>query len=72
MFSGKDETRAEKLRSILAQLEYRYQIGVFNAQGVPFRRHLYVPEIHPITQTGFCEREDEAHILKVCPLYSHV
>ena len=68
--SGKDETKTEKLRSILAQFEYKYQIDVFNAKGIPFKKHLYVPEIHPTTQTGFCEREDEAHVLKVSTPYN--
>ena len=27
---------------------------------------LYVPELHPETGEAFCEREDEAHVLKVC------
>jgi len=52
VYPGKDETKTEKLRS---QLEYKHQIETFNEQGVPFKQHLYVPEIHPITQTGFCE-----------------
>jgi len=68
--SGKDETKTEKLRSILAQFEYKYQIDVFNAKGIPFKKHLYVPEIHPTTQTGFCEREDEAHVFKVSTPYN--
>ncbi|XP_065889311.1 uncharacterized protein [Dysidea avara] len=61
---GKDETKAEKLRSILAQLEYQYQVNLFHSKGIPFKNHLYVPEVHPITGKGFCEREDESHIFK--------
>jgi len=53
------------LRSILAQLEYQYLIGDCEAQGVPFKSQLYVPEVHPVTGTLFCEREDEGHVLKV-------
>ena len=56
----------EKLRSILAQLEYKHQVMSWVSKGVPFNKHLYVPEVHPITGLGFCEREDEGHILKVC------
>ena len=63
--TGKDETKAEKLRSILAQLEYRHQINSWQMKGVPFKDHLYVPEIHPITGVGFCEREDDGHVFKV-------
>lgn len=64
--TGKTETKVEKLRSIMAQLEYTYQINQFSLKGVPFNEHLYVPEIHPSTKVGFCEREDEAHVFKVC------
>ena len=61
---GKDETEPEKLRSILAQLDYRHQVNYWHAQGVPFKNHLYVPEIHPETGMGFCEREDEVMFLR--------
>ena len=62
---GKDKSKVEKLRSILAQLEYKYQINLWQSKGVPFKNHLYVPEVHPVTGLDFCEREDEAHALKV-------
>ena len=55
---GKDETKV----GIMAQLEYKHQIDLFSS----FKEHMYVPEVHPITQVGFFEREGEAHILKVC------
>ena len=32
---------------------------------MPFKDHLYVPEVHPLTGAGFCEREDEGHVFKV-------
>ena len=38
-------------------------------KGIPFINHVYVPEIHPLTQTGFCEREDEGHVLKVTRIF---
>jgi len=62
---GKTETKVKKLRSIIAQLDYTYQINQFSLKGVPlnFNEHLDVPEIHP---SGFCEREDKAHVFKVC------
>lgn len=63
--AGKSETKGDKLRSILAQLEYVYQIDYWESQGVPFRSHVHVPECHPITGTLFCEREDEGHVFKV-------
>ena len=62
---GKEENEKEKLRSILSQLEYRYQVCYWDQQGVPFKIHIYVPEIHPITKSEFHEREDDAHVLKV-------
>ena len=34
--TGKDETMVEKLRSIMAQLEYKYQIDTWNDKGVLF------------------------------------
>ena len=64
--SGKSETDVEVLRSILAQLEFSWLVCDYDDRlGVPFRHRLYVPEIHPITKEPFCEREDEAHVLKV-------
>ena len=51
------ETRADKLRSIIAQMLYTYMIQNWDQQGVPFCKHLYVPDIHPITQAQFHERE---------------
>ena len=51
------ETRADKLRSIFAQMTYTYMIDQWDKEGVPFCKHLYVPEIHPITQAQFHERE---------------
>ena len=75
-YIGKDETRAEKLRSILAQLEFHHQINTWQLKGVPFRDHLYVPEVHPVTGVGFCEREDDGHVFNVflllCLRVSHV
>ena len=62
---GKDESTVEKLRSIMAQLEYTYQINTWHTKGVPFKHHVYVPEIHPSTSIEFCEREDEGHVFKV-------
>ena len=53
------------MRSILAQMEYSYRIRYYDEQGVCFKTHLYVPEDHPETGLGFCEREDEGHVFKV-------
>ena len=64
--TGKQETKLEKLKSILAQFEYKHQVMFWVSKGVPFDTHLYVPKIHPITGCEFCEHEDEGHVFKVC------
>ena len=64
--TGESETFPDMMRSILAQFEYSYQVCEWDKQGVPFRQYMYVPEVHPQTSTTFHEREDEAHVLKVC------
>jgi len=47
--AGRDKTQLEKWRSILAQLEYKHQIGLWHSKGILFKDHLYVPEVHPIS-----------------------
>ena len=59
------------LRSILSQLDYYWQINSWHDQGVPFKDHLYVPEVHPATGLHFCEREDEGHVFKVNIIIPH-
>lgn len=59
------------LRSSLSQLDFTYQVNQWYSNGVPFKHHLYVPEIHPDTSTEFCEREDEGHVFKVRALLWH-
>lgn len=54
-----------KLRSILAQAEFKQQVYSWDNAGVPFRSKLYVPENHPESGELFMEREDEAHLIKV-------
>lgn len=53
------------LRAILAQREFTYIVNEWHRKGIPFRDHLYVPEVHPDTGVEFCEREDEGHVFKV-------
>ena len=62
---GVSESFNDQLRSILAQLEYAHVVNNYEKNGVPFRAHVYVPEVHPATTEIFYERENEAHILKV-------
>ena len=65
--SGIDkEEESDMLRSILAQFDYCHQVCSWDRKGVPFKIHMYVPEIHPITKEEYHEREDDAHVLKVC------
>ena len=62
--TGEDETFGDKLRSILAQMDFKYIIRSWD-EG-PFRTCMYVPEIHPILSKEFHEHEDEGHVFKVC------
>ena len=62
---GEKETTVDKLRSILAQLHYRHTVREWDANGVPFRTFMYVPEVHHISNKVFYEREDEGHLFKV-------
>ena len=66
LLTGKAEGLKDKLRSILAQFEFKQTLKKWEERGVNFRLYLYVPELHPETGEAFCEREDEAHVLKVC------
>ena len=61
--TGEAETITDKMRSILAQLEFKCQILKWERKGVPFRQHIYAPEIHPVSKEVLCEMEDEAHVL---------
>lgn len=45
----------------MAQLEYKHQVNTWQ----PFKKHLYVPEVHPDTGKPFYECEDEGRIFKV-------
>ena len=48
------------------QFHYAHEIRKFESQGIPFNVHMYVPEYHPDTNEIFFEREDDAHLIKVC------
>ena len=49
-----EESDIDMPKSILAQLEYQYQVCTWDSKGIPFCTYLYVPEVHPIT--GMKER----------------
>lgn len=63
---GMDEGTSDQLRSILAQFEHSYHVCLWEEKGVPFKTYYYVPEVHPLSGTEYHEREDDAHVLKVC------
>ena len=65
---GLKQQFVDDIRSILAQLEFTFEVRRWDMQGVPSRTQLYVPEEHPLTEVGFCEREDEGHVFKVTML----
>ena len=50
---GVSESFDDQLRSILAQLEYAFVVSAYEENGVPFRAHMYVPEVHPATDEIF-------------------
>ncbi len=52
-FIDEDEGLVEKLRSIVAQLEYSQEIKEWDKKGIPFSRFFYVPEVHPETSQHF-------------------
>ena len=62
---GESESLDDKLRSILAQMEFTHVVRSWDQKGVPFRTYIYVPEEHPELGTVFHEREDEGHVYKV-------
>ena len=62
----------DQMRSILAQFHYTNLVLEWTSKGVPFQIRPYGTEVHPVTKTAFCEREDEPHILKVCNFQRHV
>lgn len=64
-YIGKTESPLEMLRSIHSQLFYQHSVLEWEEKGVPFRSHVYVPEVHPETGAVFQEREDEGHVFKV-------
>lgn len=50
----------------MSQLHYSHTVMEWEKKCVSFHQHIYVPETHPVTGMPFHEREDEAHVFKVC------
>lgn len=72
---GQKEETCDKLKSILSQLEYSYQVCLWDQKGVPFKKHFYVPEAHPLTQLELHERENDTRsqgTCILCMMYSHM
>lgn len=65
LFKGEKEHEEGMLHSILAQMEYSYQICKWHDAVIPFHMYMYVPGKHPVTGSDVHEREDFAHVLKV-------
>ena len=59
------ESFLDKLRSIVATYRFRYRVEELKRQGVHFSTFLYIPEVDPLTNDTFHEREDHCHILKI-------
>lgn len=53
-----------KLRSIVATYQFRYDVQYWKGEGVDFSLYLYVPEVGPITKETHHERADHNHLLK--------
>ena len=65
-----EETDIDRLRSIVAQMDFQYRVRQYDNRGIEFRTYLHAPEIHPVSGSVFLERE-EGHVLKVC-IHVHV
>ena len=60
------------LRSIIAQYEYSSRVKQYCSDGIPFDKHLHVPETHKETGNVVCQREDEGHLFKVYIIIWHL
>ena len=58
------ETTLFQLRSIVGTFIFRHSIEEFKKGGVDFSRHLYVPEVDPVTGDVRHDRGDHNHVLK--------
>ena len=65
MHAGKEEATVDKLRSILAQLEFTAIVRDYAKKGISFDTQLHVPEVHEVTGDTILQREDEGHLFKV-------
>ena len=59
-----DESLLDKLRSIVATYTFRSMVRELKDDGVDFSKHLYVPEVDPVTDRVRHDRADHNHLLK--------
>ena len=65
---GKDETKAEKLCSILVQLEYAHTVNLFRSKGAHFKDHLFCQRFTPSQVLDFVSERMKA----ASSIYMHV
>ena len=58
------ESLLDKLRTVVATYQFRYDVQYWKDNGIDFSQYLYVPEIDPITGETHHERADHNHLLK--------
>ena len=58
------ESLLDKLRTVVATYQFRYDVQYWKDNGVDFSQYLYVSEIDPITGETHHERADHNHLLK--------
>ena len=58
------ESLLDKLRSIVATYQFRYDVQYWKGESVDFSLYLYVPKVDPITKETHHERADHNHLLK--------
>ena len=64
------QSTADKLRSVLAQLEFSYRIRHYHDELEYFSDTTSMCPRYTVTHLPICEREDEGHVLKVTYCYS--
>jgi hypothetical protein len=58
------ESLLDKLRSLVGTYTYRGILDEYQAAGIPFKQHLFCPDIDQLTGDLYHEREDHCHIIK--------
>lgn len=58
------ESLLDKLRSVVATCRFRATIEYWKQRGADFSMHLYVPEVHPVTEEERHDRGDHNHLFR--------